>query len=257
MLTLISPAKTLDFESPYSDTQCTQPSLINHSEELMKQLKKLSVSDIQDLMNLSEKLAILNHARFQDWKLPLSQKNARPAIRAFKGDVYQGIDVDNLNKKETNYLQKHLRILSGLYGLLKPLDLMLAYRLEMGTHFQNKRGKNLYAFWKGYLTDFLKQELLNTKTDTIINLASNEYFKAVETKDLQSTLITPVFKDWSKGKYKIISFHAKKARGLMCRFMAQNNIKTTDTLKDFNLGGYAFCAKSSSEKEFVFLRDAA
>jgi len=257
MITFISPAKTLDFSSENKIKDCSTPALLNHSQELIKGLKKLKTNDLQKLMSISEKLAKLNVERFSDWKLPMNEKESRPAIYAFKGDVYLGIDIEKLKNKEVSYLQKNIRILSGLYGVLKPLDNILPYRLEMGTEFKNKKGKNLYAFWKDILCQHIIDDDKLSEKSIIVNLASNEYFKALDNKTLKSNIITPVFKDWSNGKYKVISFHAKKARGLMCRYMAINNIKKTDELKDFDLEGYKFDSESSSEEELVYLRKSA
>jgi uncharacterized protein len=257
MITFISPAKTLDFESPYKDKKVSNAKLLSHSNELVAVLKKTNSEQLQKLMSISEKLADLNVDRFNEWKLPISASKSRPAIRAFKGDVYVGIDVESLKQKEINYLQKNLRILSGLYGVLKPLDMILPYRLEMGTELKNNQGKNLYAFWKNILTDHIVEEDKINHSDTIINLASNEYFKAIDKEKLQSNIITPVFKDYSNGKFKVISFHAKKARGLMCRYMAINGIKKTEDIKDFDLEGYKFEKNISTNDQYVFHRKSA
>ncbi len=257
MITFISPAKTLDFETEWHDKNCTEAPLLNHSKELVSILKKSKPEDLQKLMGISEKLATLNAERFGTWTIPMPKNKTKPALRAFKGDVYVGIDIDTLKQKEINYLQKNLKILSGLYGVLKPMDLILPYRLEMGTDLKNKKGKNLYAFWKNILTEHIVKDAGLSEKNTVINLASNEYFKAIDTKILAAEIITPIFKDWSSGKYKVISFHAKKARGLMCRYMAQNNIKKAEDLRDFNLENYRYDSSESTENEFVFLRKSA
>jgi uncharacterized protein len=257
MITFISPAKTLDFTTEWSDKKCSEAPLLQHSNELITLLNKLNTKDIQELMSISEKLATLNVERFSEWSLPMQKGKSKPALRAFKGDVYLGLDAESLKQKEIDYLQKNLRILSGLYGVLKPLDLILPYRLEMGTALKNIKGKNLYVFWENILTKHIVNEEKLTEKKSIINLASNEYFKALDTKALKAKIITPVFKDWSSGKYKVISFHAKKARGLMCRFMAQNNINKPEDLRDFNCENYHYDSSGSSENELVFLRKSA
>jgi len=252
MLIVISPAKTLDFETPPATKIYTQPRFLPQSQQLIDQLQKLSTQDIASLMKLSDKLSALNVARFQTWHTPFDLDNAKQAVLAFKGDVYTGLDADTLSEAELNYAQQHLRILSGLYGVLKPLDLMQAYRLEMGTKFANKSGKDLYQFWGEQLRESLEQEL----TDGIlINLASNEYFKAVQAKKLNARIITPVFKDWKNGQYKIISFYAKKARGLMSRYIIQQQLTQAEKLKQFDSDGYRFNAEMSSGDNWVFTRD--
>jgi cytoplasmic iron level regulating protein YaaA (DUF328/UPF0246 family) len=210
MLMVVSPAKTLDYESELPIQESTQPEMLEESQQLIDQLKKLTPADVASLMKLSDKLADLNVNRFAHWKQPFNADNARPAIYAFKGDVYTGLDACAFNKKQMTFAQKHLRILSGLYGLLRPLDLMQPYRLEMGTKFANKKGANLYEFWGDTITDKLNDSL--KKGEVILNLASNEYFKSVNTKSLKGEVVTPVFKDQKNGNYKIISFYAKKAR---------------------------------------------
>ncbi|MFN2360825.1 MAG: peroxide stress protein YaaA [Marinobacter sp.] len=254
MLMVISPAKTLDYESPVATTKATQPAFLDDACELVDQLKELEPHDISNLMGVSEKLGQLNAQRFRTWHTPFTADNARQAVLAFKGDVYTGLAAESFNDKEFNIAQKRLRILSGLYGVLKPLDLMQPYRLEMGTKFENHRGKDLYAFWGSKITDELNR-LLNADDGVLVNLASNEYFKAVRKKELDARLITPQFKDWKNGQYKMISFYAKKARGLMCRYAIQNNITQADDLKGFDLEGYRFSEEQSSGDNWVFLRD--
>lgn len=217
---------------------------------LIKDLKKLKSIEVQSLMNVSATIAELNTDRFNKWSLPFSLENAKPAIHAFKGDVYTGMDASSLTEDELNFAQESLSILSGLYGLLRPFDLMQAYRLEMGTKFATKRGKNLYEFWGDKITE----EINAREKDTLLNLASNEYFKAVNKKTLRANLITPVFKDEKNGVLKVISFFAKKARGMMARYIIQNHITNVEEIKNFNLGGYAFNQSLSTDKEWVFTR---
>ena len=217
---------------------------------LIKDLKKLKSIEVQSLMNVSATIAELNTDRFNKWSLPFSLENAKPAIHAFKGDVYTGMDASSLTEDELNFAQESLSILSGLYGLLRPFDLMQAYRLEMGTKFATKREKNLYEFWGDKITE----EINTREKDTLLNLASNEYFKAVNKKTLRANLITPVFKDEKKGVLKVISFFAKKARGMMARYIIQNHITNVEEIKNFNLGGYAFNQSLSTDKEWVFTR---
>jgi cytoplasmic iron level regulating protein YaaA (DUF328/UPF0246 family) len=251
---VISPAKTLDYESPLATDKNSQPDFLDDACELVDQLKTLEPHDISNLMGVSDKLAQLNAERFRAWQTPFTQDNAKQAILAFKGDVYTGLDAESFNDKEFNIAQKRLRMLSGLYGVLKPLDLMQPYRLEMGTKFENSRGKDLYAFWGTKITDELNR-LLKADDGVLVNLASNEYFKSVLKKELDARLITPQFKDWKNGQYKMISFYAKKARGLMCRYAIQNNITQADDLKGFDLQGYRFSEEQSDADNWVFLRD--
>ena len=254
MLMIISPAKTLDYDSPLATQTHTQPEFLDDACELIDQLKTLEPHQVSNLMSISEKLGQLNADRFQSWQTPFTQDNARQAVLAFKGDVYTGLEAESFNEDDFAFAQKHLRILSGLYGLLKPLDLMQPYRLEMGTKFENRRGKDLYEFWGRKLTNALNQ-LLADDDKVLVNLASNEYFKSVQKKYLDARLITPQFKDWKNGQYKMISFYAKKARGLMCRFAIENRITQASDLKGFNLEGYAFSEEQSDENNWVFLRD--
>lgn len=253
MLTVISPAKTLDFESPWK-LDATQPQFLDDSQLLIKQLRKLPAQKIGELMSISEKLSILNAERFLNWHLPFTPENAKPAVLAFRGDVYTGLDADSFGKKDFTFAQDHLRILSGLYGLLRPLDLIQAYRLEMGTGFVNSRGKNLYDFWGDKITEQLNQEFSGQKKPTLINLASNEYWSAVKPAKLQAEIITPIFKDQKDGQYKIISFFAKKARGAMAAYMIKNRIKKPEHLKNFDIDGYVFNPSLSKANEWVFTR---
>ncbi len=254
MLLLISPAKNLDETSELPTVRATQPGFLAHSEELIDQLKTLAPHDVSALMKLSDKLGTLNYERFQTWSVPFSQENARPAALTFNGDVYQGLDAASFSKTDFTYAQKHLRILSGLYGLLKPLDLIQPYRLEMGTKFENARGKNLYDFWGDAINLSVTQELKKLKSDTVINLASNEYFKAVRAKKLDANIIEPAFKDYKNGEYKMISFYAKKARGLMSAYAIKNQLTTPEQLKAFDSEGYAFNEAMTEGNKWVFTR---
>ncbi len=254
MLMIISPAKTLDYESPLATETYTQPDYLDDACELIDQLKELEPHQVSNLMSISDKLGQLNAERFRTWHTPFTPDNARQAILAFKGDVYTGLDAESFSEDDFAFAQQHLRMLSGLYGLLKPLDLMQPYRLEMGTKFENNRGKDLYAFWGSKLTSALN-ELLAADDKVLVNLASNEYFKSVQKKDIDGRLVTPQFKDWKNGQYKMISFYAKKARGLMCRYAIQNRITQADDLKGFNLEGYYFSEEQSDNNNWVFLRD--
>ena len=254
MLIVLSPAKSLDYETPATTDKHTLPIFIGESAKLISELKKLSLQEVAELMDLSDKLAALNVARFADWSKTFTLKNSKQAILAFNGDVYEGLDAKTLNKKSLDYAQEHLRVLSGLYGVLKPLDLMQAYRLEMGTSFKNAVGKDLYAFWGEKITQALKAELDKHKSQTLINLASDEYFKSVKPAQLTYPVIAPIFQDEKAGKYKIISFYAKRARGLMTRFMIDNKIDRPEGLKDFDLEGYRYAPKESSPLKPVFRR---
>ncbi|HAO25929.1 MAG TPA: peroxide stress protein YaaA, partial [Methylophaga sp.] len=216
--------------------------------------KKLSSQEIAGLMKISDKLAGLNMARFQQWETPFTEKNAKQAILAFKGDVYTGLNAETLNENGLAFAQQHLRILSGLYGVLRPLDLIQPYRLEMGTPFQNDAGRDLYSFWGEKLQESLQAEPA-LSDGVLINLASNEYFKAVNAKKLNATIITPVFKDWKNGQYKMISFYAKKARGLMSRYIIDQQINSPEKLKQFDLDGYRYSDEMSQKNDWVFIRD--
>ncbi|MFO6422724.1 peroxide stress protein YaaA [Motilimonas sp. KMU-193] len=256
MLVLVSPAKTLDYESPLATERHTQPEFIEHSHELIERCRELTPLQISQLMKISDKLAGLNAARFEQWQPEFSFDNARQAILAFKGDVYAGLDAASFSEQDFDFAQSHLRMLSGLYGLLKPLDLMQPYRLEMGTKLDNARGKNLYEFWGDLITDKINQTLAEQGDELVVNLASNEYFKAVNRNKLNGKLVTPVFKDNKNGQYKIISFYAKKARGLMARYIIQNQLTSVEQLKQFDLEGYFFSAIDSKPYELVFKRDS-
>lgn len=255
MLMVISPAKTLDFETPPITDRYTQPQYLDHSQELITQLRELTPAQIGELMHLSDKLSGLNAARFGSWNPAFTPDNAKQALLAFKGDVYTGLQAETLTKADLNYAQKHLRMLSGLYGLLRPLDLMQPYRLEMGTKLANARGKDLYAFWGSRISEWLNEALAEQGDDVLLNLASNEYFSAVRRPDLKARVINTEFRDLKNGQYKIISFYAKKARGMMSRFVISERIKHPDALKQFDVNGYRFSAEHSKTDTFVFLRD--
>tara|TARA_B100000575_G_scaffold190388_1_gene153532 strand:- start:126 stop:893 length:768 start_codon:yes stop_codon:yes gene_type:complete len=255
MIILLSPAKTLDFERPTINISHSVPSLLSKSKTLINILKEKEPNEISSLMNISDKLALLNNNRYKSWKgLEKESDNSKQAIFVFKGDVYQGLDIDSFEKIDLEYSQNHLRLLSGLYGLLKPLDIIEPYRLEMGTKLKTNKGKNLYEFWGQDICNEIEKDLKTIKSNTIINLASNEYFDSVKNINETSNIISPVFKDFSKGKYKIISFYAKKARGLMAAWILKNKIKE-DELNNFNSNGYYFSQEESSQNSPVFLRD--
>ncbi len=256
MLILLSPAKTLDMETPSRVAEPSLPGFMDESQKLVTTLKRYRKGKLSKLMHISEALAELNVERFEHWQPGFNNNNARPAIQAFRGDVYVGLDADTLSKPDLNYAQKHLRILSGLYGVLKPFDLMQAYRLEMGTALKTRRGKNLYEFWGERLTGYLNEELERRQGSSVINLASNEYFKSVKHKQLVSPLISPAFKDEKNGDFKTISFFffAKKARGAMARHLIQTRAKNAQAVLTFNSLGYRYSASESSEGQPVFLR---
>ena len=254
MLLVVSPAKNLDYESELTTQQFSQPELLSHSELLIDRCRQLTPADIGSLMSISDKLAGLNAARFGQWSQPFTSDNARPAVLAFNGDVYTGLDANSFTDADFEFAQQHMRILSGLYGLLKPLDLMQAYRLEMGTKLDTQRGTNLYQFWGEIITDHLNTAIAAQGDSVLVNLASNEYFKAVKKKSLNADIITPAFKDWKNGQYKMISFFAKKARGLMARYIIQNKLTDVEQLKEFDLGGYQYNADLSKANDWVFTR---
>lgn len=255
MLALISPAKTLDYTTALPTDTYTQPRLLEQSQQLIDVCRKLSASEIASLMTVSEKIANLNVERFRDWNADFDFSNARQALFAFKGDVYTGLDAYHLKDQDINFAQQHLRMLSGLYGLLRPLDLMMPYRLEMGTKLKNSRGHNLYEFWGNIITDQINQDLAEIDAKVLVNLASDEYYKSVNEKKIQAEIVKPVFLDQKNGKYKVISFYAKKARGLMARYLIENKLSQVEQLKAFDSEGYYFDAESSSNKELVFKRD--
>ena len=255
MFFVLSPAKNLNEKDPSPVSSFTLPDLLPEAEILMQKLRQLAPQQIAELMHVSDKIALLNAERNAAWHTPFTPENAKQAVFMFNGDVYEGIAADTLKPEQIDYLQQHVRLLSGLYGVLRPLDLMQPYRLEMGTAFANSRGKNLYEFWGDKITDLLNQTLKQAGSDVLINLASQEYFKSVNTKKLNARLITPIFKDEKNGKYKIISFYAKRARGLMVRYAAEHGITEPEMLKNFDYEGYSFNEAASNETEWVFMRE--
>lgn len=254
MLIVVSPAKTLDYESPLVTSRFTQPELLDHSAELITRARELSPDQIASLMKISDKLAGLNAARFAEWQPDFTPANARQALLAFKGDVYTGLAVDNFSDGDLDFAQGHLRMLSGLYGVLRPLDLMMPYRLEMGIRLDNARGKDLYQFWGDIITTRLNQALAAQGDDVLINLASDEYFKSVRPKALQGRIVTPVFKDEKNGQFKIISFYAKKARGMMARHIIKHRLTRVEQLTGFDAEGYYFVPEESDVSTLMFKR---
>jgi len=252
MKIVISPAKSLDFETKLPTNKHTKASFLKQALEINTILKQKSPADLSKLMKISDKLAELNWQRNQEWELPFNPSNAKQAVYAFKGTVYDGMDAYTISLDKIEQLQDKLRILSGQYGILKPLDLMQAYRLEMGTKLPIGKAKNLYQYWDNSITDTLNKEL--KKNEVFVNLASNEYFKVVKPKLLKVPVITPIFKDYKNGNLKIIAFFAKKARGMMVRYIIDNNIEQTEDLKGFNYGNYAFDSNLSTATELVFTR---
>ena len=254
MLAVISPAKTLDFETPSLVKSSSSPEFLDHSYKLIKKLRKLPKSELSTLMSISPKLAALNEQRYKDWNIPFTKSNAKQAIMAFKGDVYTGFDFEEYKEKDFSYAQKHLRILSGLYGLLRPLDLIQPYRLEMGTKLATPKAKDLYAFWSSTLTNALNGAIKKSGNQILINLASNEYYNVIDKQALKGAVITPVFKDKKKDDYKVISFFAKKARGAMSDYIVRNRVSEPDGLKEFKGLGYRFNQKLTSDDSWVFTR---
>jgi cytoplasmic iron level regulating protein YaaA (DUF328/UPF0246 family) len=254
MLIVLSPAKTLDYDTPLSLTQSTEPDFIAEAAELIGHLRQLSPAQLGSQMQISDALAALNFDRYARWRPKATSKNARQAILAFNGDVYEGLAAATLTARQLTFAQSHVRILSGLYGVLRPFDLMQPYRLEMGTKLATRSGKDLYAFWGERITDALNAALAYQKKKVLINLASEEYFKSVKPRLLHAPVVTPVFEDWKSGKYKVISFHAKRARGLMARFAITQKLTEPERLKDFAAEGYAFDANASERDRWIFRR---
>lgn len=255
MLILLSPAKTLDFETPALTKTATQPVLLEESQVLVDSLKQMSAKKLSALMNISPQLGALNRDRFNSWETPFTRDNAKQAVLAFKGDVFIGLDADSFSEADLKYAQDHLRILSGLYGVLRPLDLIQPYRLEMGTRFKNVRGKDLYEFWGNGITELLNKQLKKLKTGTVMNLASVEYFKSVKPDELDGDVISPAFLDLKNGTYKIISFYAKKARGYMTSWIIRNRVEDPKQLKKFKEQGYRHSAELSEPGKPAFVRD--
>jgi uncharacterized protein len=254
MLIVISPAKKLDFETKTPIKEFSQPLFLNQSQKLIDALKKCSPSKISKLMGLSQKLTDLNVERYKTFKTPFNLSNAKQAMYAFRGDTYVGLDADTMKKNQISYAQKHLRILSGLYGLISPLDLIQPYRLEMGTAFSCDGKKNLHKYWNETITAEINQLISKEKNNILINLASKEYFGAVDLTSLKAEVITPVFKEEKDGDYKIVSFFAKKARGMMSRYIIDHKLSDPKDLLKFNIDGYRYCAKLSTKTEPTFIR---
>lgn len=260
MQILISPAKTLDFETPSQCDRFSKPVFLRDTEILVNQLRSLSSQEISSLMQISDKLGKLNADRYQDWQFEFDNTNAKPALLAFQGDVYQGLNATSFSSADFDFAQEHLRILSGLYGILRPLDLIQPYRLEMGTKlnrakFSNLEANSLYDFWQDKISGAITTQLEKLNSNLVVNLASNEYFKAVKPKLLAAEIITPVFKDWKNDKYKIISFYAKKARGMMAAYLIKNRIEKVEEIKGFQEAGYSFNKELSDGNNLVFTRN--
>ncbi|MCG8412328.1 MAG: peroxide stress protein YaaA [Bacteroidales bacterium] len=254
MIVIISPAKTLDFKTHSSTRRFSIPDLLDDSQILIQELKKLNPTDIMKLMKVNSEIATLNFERNLSWRLPFTLDNAKQALLAFKGQVFVGLDANTLTEDDLIFAQNHLRILSGFYGILRPLDLIQAYRLEMGIALKNPKGKNLYEFWGTKITKILNKELEQQKENVLINLASNEYFKSVNPKQIQADIITPVFKELRGNEYKTITVYAKTARGYMSRFIIENRITNPNDIKSFDVGGYLYSHDLSNAKQWVFVR---
>ncbi len=253
MLVVLSPAKSLDYETPLSVSTSTKPQFVEQAAQLVDILKPMSPADLSELMSISDNLGVLNATRYTQWSTKFTKQNSRQALLAFNGDVYDGFDAKSLDEDGLAFAQRHVRILSGLYGILRPLDLMQPYRLEMGTKLPNPQGKDLYAFWKQTVAPALNKDL-DKKDPVLLNLASDEYFKSVDTKLLKARVVQPVFQDFKNGQYKIISFFAKKARGLMARYVVDHRVTDVEQIKQFNVAGYGFAAQESTENTWVFRR---
>lgn len=254
MLLLISPAKALDYQTPVHTDRYSEPLFLPQAAQLIEVLRGQSPQQVAQLMALSDPLAALNVARYQAWQTPFTPANAKPAVLAFNGDVYEGLDAKGLSPDQLDWLQQHLCILSGLYGVLRPLDLMQPYRLEMGTRLATEQGRNLYQFWGSQIADYLNQRSANQASPVVINLASEEYFKSVDLKRLQPRVVSCVFEEWRDGRFKVISFMAKRARGLMVRHAVQHQVHGVEGLKDFSAEGYAFDPEAGLPDRLVFRR---
>lgn len=254
MKIVISPAKRLDFDSPAPVKDYTQPVFIDKSETLIRILREKSVSELKELMNLSSDLAQLNHERYAHWQLPFTPDNAKQALFAFEGDVFKALDKDSLNRDDFDFLQKHLRILSGLHGVLRPADLIRPHRLEGGTKLENPEGDNLYKFWSDSITDFLNNEIQKDNDKLLLNLASNEYFKYINKKKLQAEILSINFKEYKNDKLKTIAIYAKKARGMMLHYICKNRIRNAEELKAFDYKNYGFSEEHSGKGELMFIR---
>jgi cytoplasmic iron level regulating protein YaaA (DUF328/UPF0246 family) len=255
MLVVISPAKNLDYDTPAVTNTFTQPEMLDDSQALIEQCQTLTPAKIGSLMKISDKLAGLNADRYASWQTPFDTNNAKQALLAFNGDVYTGLDASSFSQDDFDYAQQHLRILSGLYGVLRPLDLMQAYRLEMGTKLDIGDSKNLYQFWGERISNKLSEAINIQGDNVLVNLASNEYFKAVKPQYLNAEIYTPVFEDCKNGQYKVISFYAKKARGMMARYILKNQLTEVSQLQKFDTAGYRFSSRKSKGNELVFTRE--
>lgn len=254
MKIVISPAKSIDFKKPVLATEYSIPRLLDSSQRLVDVLRSFGPTELGSLMSISDKLAVLNFERFQQWQLPFSTSNARQAVYAFDGDVYDGLDVRSLGTAQVEYLDRHLRILSGLYGVLRPLDLIMPYRLEMGCKLAVDGAKNLYQFWGTSITDLLNDEMKSDAASVLVNLASEEYFKSVDVKSLNARVVTPVFMEYKGDKPRVIALMAKRARGMMVRFMAEQSVDVVEDLKTFDYAGYSFSEHLSNGDRWVFVR---
>lgn len=252
MIIILSPSKTLSKIEVQNSPKSTQPQFIDKSTTIVERLRKLSIQQLTDLMGISKNLAQLNYQRYLQWKTPFDHNNSYPAILSFKGDVYEGLSVNDFTKDDLLFAQNHLRILSGLYGALRPLDLMQEYRLEMGTKIDVKTSKNLYEYWQKEITNYINKEL--EKEKILVNLASNEYSKVIDLKKIKGTIIAPTFKEQKGGAYKTVAIHAKRARGLMTRFIIKNRIEDVDHIKAFSDEGYIFSEDQSNGNSWVFIR---
>ena len=254
MIILLSPAKSLDTQTPAPAVESTQPVYMKEAKSLARELKEFNANELSSLMRMSAKLGELNQDRFKHWGTAGNMEHSRPALLMFVGDVYQGLQASSFSKADIRFAQNHLRILSGLYGVLKPLDLIQPYRLEMGTQLPTSRGSSLYEFWGDKLTHTLNQDLYGQKSPIVVNLASNEYFNAVDSKSLNARVLTPVFKDFSNGQYRFLSFYAKQARGMMAAYLIKNRVRTIKDIKKFDAGGYKYNTEESDDSRLVFLR---
>jgi len=254
MIITLSPSKGQDFDTPAPTDKYSIPEMLDDSRQLVHEAKKLDVKDIRELMDVSENIAILNVERFHTWQTPFTPENAKPAIFAFKGDVYSGIQIEAYTEEDLEYAQEHLRILSGLYGVLKPLDLIQPYRLEMKTKLNNPRGQNLYQFWGDRITEMLNRDLEKQIEKVLVNLASNEYFKAVKPKKLNGKLLNITFKEIKNGEARVVAIFAKRARGMMADFIIRNRIEHAEEIKEFGAGGYSYSPQESTEDNWVFTR---
>lgn len=257
MLIIISPAKSLDFESEHKSKEFSLPDSLDYSQKIIKETQLMDSADIAQLMKISSELALLNHSRFANWNIDHNLKNAKQSIFAYSGDVYVGLDAKSFNTEELGFAQAHLRIISGLYGALRPLDLIMPYRLEMGVKLPVGDKNNLYEFWGKKITESINNDLKAQNSEMLINLASNEYFRSIDKKILKADVVTPVFKDFKNGTYKVIGFFAKKARGMFANYVVKNKIKDKDVekLKQVSIGGYVYEHSMSNENEWVFTRD--